>query len=250
MALGFGFFLIAAPAVVFAGMSKGGFGSGAAFASGAILATLIDPGMAIGIMLPLLMLMDVTSLKPYWKKWAIKESWLLIIGAMPGVLLGALIYTRVNADVFRFIIGIIALLFVGWQFGQARGLIKPARKALPDWAGLLSGAVAGFTSFVSHAGGPPAAVYMLSRKVGKTEYQATTVIVFWAINIAKAVPYTILGLFTWETLILDLILAPFAVIGVWLGVKAHHMISDRLFFMLTYVLLVVTGLRLVWLALT
>ena len=58
------FFSIAALAVVFAGISKGGFGSGAAFAAAAILATSIEPGQAIGIMLPLLMLMDVTSLKP------------------------------------------------------------------------------------------------------------------------------------------------------------------------------------------
>ena len=58
---GIGFFSIAALAVVFAGISKGGFGSGAAFAAVAILATIIEPGQAIGITLPLLMLMDVTS---------------------------------------------------------------------------------------------------------------------------------------------------------------------------------------------
>ena len=58
------FFIVSAAAVVFAGISKGGFGSGAAFVAAAILATIIDPGLAIGIMLPLLMLMDVASLKP------------------------------------------------------------------------------------------------------------------------------------------------------------------------------------------
>jgi len=63
-----GFFSIAALAVVFAKISKGRFGSGAAFVAAAILATIIEPGQAIGIMLPLLMLMDVTSLKPYWQK--------------------------------------------------------------------------------------------------------------------------------------------------------------------------------------
>jgi len=106
------FFAIAAFAVVFAGVSKGGFGSGAAFAAGAILATVIDPGQAIGIMLPLLMLMDVTSLKPYWGKWLGRDSWVLVVGALPGVALGALLYTRVDADVFRFLIGAIALAFV------------------------------------------------------------------------------------------------------------------------------------------
>ena len=90
--------------------------------------------------------------------------------------------------------------------------------------GTLAGLAVGFTSFVSHAGGPPAAVYLLSLKLRKTEYQASTVLIFWAINIAKAVPYAGLGLFTRETLLLDLLLAPFALLGAWLGVRLHHSI--------------------------
>ena len=75
-------------------------------------------------------------------------------------------------------------------------------------------------------------------------------IIFWAINLAKAVPYAFLGLFTLETLTLNVALAPFALIGVWMGVKAHHWVSDPLFFALTYALLTVTALRLIWMAMT
>ena len=134
-----GFFSIAALAVVFAGISKGGFGSGAAFAAAAILATIIEPGQAIGIMLPLLMLMDVTSLKPYWKKWLNRESVILILGSLPGVALGAWLYSRTNADVFRILIGVIALGFVLWQLGQRAGVLKQAKHHMPDWAGLIAG---------------------------------------------------------------------------------------------------------------
>ena len=242
------FFAIAALAVVFAGISKGGFGSGAAFAAGAILATVIDPGQAIGIMLPLLMLMDVTSLKPYWGKWQRRESWLLIVGALPGIALGAFVYNQVNADVFRIMLGIMALAFVFWEWMQRAGLIGRLKREPPDWAGLLAGGASGFTSFISHAGGPPAAIYLLSKNPTKTEYQASTVVIFWVINMIKAVPYAFLGLFSLETLTLDLLLAPFAFLGVWLGVIGHNIISDRLFFGLTYVLLALTGVRLIWIA--
>ena len=121
---------------------------------------------------------------------------------------------------------------------------------MPAWAGVVSGVAAGFTSFISHAGGPPAAIYLLSSKVSKTQYQATTVIVFWIINVAKVVPYAFLGLFTFEVFVIDLALAPFALFGVWLGVKAHDLIPEHTFFFLTYVLLFVTGLRLIWVATT
>ena len=240
------FFAIAGPAVVFAGVSKAGFGSGAAFAAATILALVIEPGQALGIMLPLLMLIDAATLRPYWCKWSWADAKVLVLGGVPGVALGAGLYKIANADVFRLLIGGISIAFVFWQVMQGRGLIRPLSNRLPVWAGWVSGGVAGFASFVSHAGGPPAAVYLLSQKLDKTTFQATTVLTFWAINIAKFVPYFFLGMFTLETARANLILAPFALIGAWLGVKAHHMVPERVFFRLTYALLLVTGAKLVW----
>jgi uncharacterized membrane protein YfcA len=244
------FFAVAVPAVLFAGISKGGFGSGAAFASATILALVLEPGMALGIMLPLLMVVDVTTLRPYWKRWSAYDAGVLILGAMPGVALGAALYKVADADVFRLLIGGISLGFVAWQMAVKAGLVRGAKAPMGRVPGLIAGMVAGFTSFVSHAGGPPAAVYLLSRKLQKTQFQATTVLIFWAINIAKAVPYAFLGIFTAETLLADLILAPVAVLGAWLGVKAHHMVPERVFFAITYVALVLTGTKLIWDGLT
>ncbi|CUH99021.1 sulfite exporter TauE/SafE family protein [Leisingera aquaemixtae] len=244
------FFVFAIPAVVFAGVSKGGFGSGAAFASAAILALVLEPGMALALMLPLLMLIDVATLKPYWGRWNMGAALLLIAGGLPGVALGAWLYTSVDADAMRVLIGAVAVGFVLWQLRARLGLRTVAARPLSRLAGLAAGLAVGFTSFVSHAGGPPAAVYLLSLKLRKTEYQASTVLIFWAINIAKAVPYAGLGMFTRETLMLDLMLAPFALLGAWLGVKLHHGIPERWFFALTYVLLTVTGSKLIWDGLT
>jgi hypothetical protein len=51
-------------AALLAGVPKGGFGSGASFAAAAILALFVPPGMALGIMLPILTLIDVATLRP------------------------------------------------------------------------------------------------------------------------------------------------------------------------------------------
>ena len=64
-------------------------------------------------------------------------------------------------------------------------------------------------------------MFMLSQRSPKTEYQATTVIVFTAINLAKFFPYAFLGIFTLDTLAVNLWMAPAAFLGVWIGVKAH-----------------------------
>ncbi|WP_299353997.1 sulfite exporter TauE/SafE family protein [uncultured Shimia sp.] len=239
-------FLLAALATVFAGVSKGGFGSGAAFASSALLALVLPPATALGLMLPLLMLIDVTTLRPYWMRWSWPDARLLVLGGIPGAVLGAALFTVANDDVLRLLIGGVALGFVMWRLVPGTGRIR----VQPGWSGGLAGVIAGFTSFVSHAGGPPVAVYLLSRGLEKTAYQATTVLVFWIINIAKAIPYGVLGVFTIETLKADLMLAPFALFGAWLGVKAHHWVSERHFFGVTYAMLTVTGLKLIWDALT
>lgn len=240
------FFALAIPAVIFAGISKGGFGSGAAFAATPLLALILEPGQAVGVMLPLLMLMDASALKPYWKTWDWPSARALIIGALPGVLIGAALYGYTDPDVFKFLIGVVALAFVVFSYVRARGLIDGSKTTFSARRGVIAGMIAGFTSFISHAGGPPAAIYLLSQKMTKTSYQGTTVIVFWSINLMKFGPYVALGIFSKETFWADLYLAPFAFIGVLIGVRFHRLVPERMFFALTYVLLLITGTKLIW----
>ncbi|CUH77988.1 sulfite exporter TauE/SafE family protein [Tropicibacter naphthalenivorans] len=243
-------FAFTIPAVIFAGISKGGFGSGVAFASSSILALALDPGVALGLMLPLLMLIDVASLPAYWRKWDWGAAKVLMIGAIPGTLIGALFYAWANADMIRFLIGVVAVAFVLWQGAVTKGLIRLGTQKFGQKTGLVSGVVLGFTSFVSHAGGPAAAIFLLGQGLQKTTYQATTVLVFWAVNFFKSGFYASMGIFTKDTLLMDLALAPFAVLGTYIGIKAHHYMSEKLFFAVTYVALGLTGLRLIWVAVT
>jgi hypothetical protein len=240
------FFLLAVPAVIFAGISKGGFGSGAAFAATPLLALVIDPRLALGFMLPLLLLIDLATLRPYWRKWDAEATRLLILSSLPGVALGIAVYRVADADVFRFLIGAISVGFVLFQVGRSRGWIRAAERPAGTGAALLAGIVGGFASFVSHAGGPPVAVYLLSRRITKTAFQATTVIVFLVVNVVKAVPYAALGLFSTETLWGNLLLAPAALFGAWAGVKLHRIVPEAVFFRITYVLLTITGSKLIW----
>ncbi len=243
------FWALAIPAVVFAGVSKGGFGSGAAFAATPILALVVEPAVALALMLPLLMLMDVAALRAYWRGWHAPSARVLILGAIPGIAVAGLLYDHAPPDLFRFLIGALAVGFVAFQLAQRAGWLAFGAGAFAARTGYLAGATAGFTSFISHAGGPPVAVFLLSQPIRKTVYQATVVIVFWAINLLKLVPFLWLGFFTVQSATLSLMLAPVAFFGVWLGVRLHHMVPESYFFALTYVLLTVTGARLIWVSL-
>lgn len=240
------FFALAIPAVIFAGVSKGGFAGGGAFAATPILALVIAPGHAVGLMLPLLMMMDFATLRPYWGKWDGAAARLLILGSLPGMFLAALVYHLANPNVFKLLIGLISIGFVAFQLSRQWGWLKLEGRVVGTRAGLFAGFGTGFTSFVANAGSPPAAVYLLLKGVGKTEYQATNVIVFWVVNLIKFVPFLFLGIATHQTILADLMLAPFALLGAWLGIKAHHAVPEKWFFALTYVLLTLTGVKLIW----
>lgn len=164
-------------------------------------------------------------------------------------MLGALFYGFTSPDAIRLVIGFVCLSFIAWQWSQKAGLIRIERE-MGTKTGIAAGLGAGFTSFVSHAGGPVAAVYLLGRGLSKTAFQATTVLVFWALNLSKVGIYGAMGIFSRDGLILAGLLIPFALLGTWLGVKAHRLVPERIFFGITYVLLAITGSKLIWDALT
>lgn len=244
------FFLFAIPAVMFAGIAKGGFAAGPAFLAAPLMAIVIEPQLAVGVMLPLLILMDVAAVRQYWRKWDWKNARSLMIGSLPGIAIGALTFQYMNDDFLRLLIGAIAIGFVLFQWAKKYELIPHEPRPFHAPRAIFWGCVAGFTSFVSHAGGPPASIQLLSQRLTKTEYQATSVIAFWWINLVKVVPYFLVGMFTRETFVANLYLAPVALIGVFVGVWMHKVVPDRLFFILAYTFLLMTGAKLIYDALT
>ncbi len=240
------FLAFAVPGILIAGISKAGFGGAASFVATPILAIVVDPGVALGLLLPLLMVMDGAGLRAYWRQWSLPHARALLVGAVPGMAMAAAIYRVTDPDVFRLLIGVIALAFAGFQGAVALGLVPRRRTPLPVGVGRAAGAAAGFTSFVAHAGGPAALIYLLSQGLSKTAFQATTVLVFTAINVAKAGLYAGLGVFTADLLLTALALVPVALAGAWLGVRAHRLIRERDFYLLTYALLAGSGVKLIW----
>lgn len=239
------FWAAAAPAVLIVGISKGGVGGGLGTVGVPILSLVVDPRIAAAVLLPVLCLIDLMSLKAYWGRWHRLNMRILIAAAMIGILAGALTFRHLDADAIRVLIGVIAILFALRTWLGARRSDRPA-SAPNALRGGLWGAVAGFTSFVSHNGGPPVAVYLLPQKLDKTLYQATTVVFFAAINYVKLVPYWLLGQFPATNLTVSAALFPLAVAGTLLGVWLHTRISDRLFFIAAYVLLFGIGIKLVY----
>jgi uncharacterized membrane protein YfcA len=156
----------------------------------------------------------------------------------------------INADMMRFMIGCVALGFVAFQLAKGSGLLSIAKRQPRASEGIGWGAAAGFTSFISHAGGPPASIYLLSKGLDRSTYQSTTVIVFAVMNAVKFVCYLWIGMIGSSTVVAVAVLAPFAIAGTFVGVWAHRQIPESLFFAIVYVMLTITGSKLIFDALT
>jgi len=240
------FYALAVPAVLIAGISKGGFGGGLGVLAVPMMALTTSPLTAAAIMLPILCLMDLFGVWAYRRRWDAVNMRIMVPGALVGIAVGAATFRFLDASVIRLIIGCIAVGFaLNYWLGALRGIEKRPRG--PDrLRGSFWSAVAGFTSFVAHAGGPPMSVYLLPQRLDRTVFVATTVLFFIVVNYVKLVPYAWLDQFATQNLMTSLVLAPLAPTGIWLGLWLHRRVSERLFYRACYGFLLMAGVKQLW----
>jgi uncharacterized membrane protein YfcA len=239
------FYPVAVLAVVLVGVSKAGFGGATGLMATPLMALFVPPTTAAAIMLPLLIAMDGLALRAYWGKWEASVLKGLIPGALVGIALGWATFGLLDDAKVALLLGVFCIVFAAQALARQ---LRPKRERAPvrPLSGPFWGGVAGYTSFVSHAGGPPLTAHMLALGLDKTTFQATTVVFYAAINAAKLPPYAALGLFEPSAWLTSLVLAPAAPVGIWLGMKLHSMVSERWFSRIIIAALVATGAKLIW----
>lgn len=209
-----------------------------------ILALAISPVKAAAILLPILLVIDAISIFSHRRN----VDWSIVISMLPaailGITFGGLTATYVSDNWIRVLIGLIALVFAINQV--AKDLLKrDSAKANPVGANIW-GFLAGFTSFIAHAGGPPYQAYTVPLKMEKMLFVGTSVIFFSLMNAIKVIPYYALGQFSGENLLVSASLIPIAILGVLAGVWLVKRISQNFFYNFTYLGMVVIGTKLIW----
>lgn len=238
------FWLIAAAAVLIVAMSKAGLLGSLGMVAVPLLTFVMPARDAAGMMLPLLLVMDVIAVWTYRKDadWRILR--IMIPGALVGTLIGWVLWAIVSDAMVLLFVGVVTLLFI-------LDAILPLRKKLEGlppsrgW-GAFWGGFAGFTSFISHTGGPPFQIYVLPQRLSPVLYSGTSAFFFAIVNTAKLIPYFFLGQLSVSNLTIGLILAPLAVAGVLLGVWLVRRISVKAFYNIAYWLVFVLALKLIY----
>ena len=237
------FYAAAVPAVLLMGLSKSGFGAGFGALAVPLMALAVPVPQAAAILLPLLAVMDGFGLVALWRDRDRALVRLLVPAGLAGTVLGTLLFGWLSAPLVAGLVGVLTLVFLA-----IRRVFPPRADAPPPSRALgrLMGMLAGFTSFVAHAGGPPVGFYVLPLKLAPVTFTATMAVFFTVVNLSKWLPYAWLGLFDARNLATSALLLPLAPLGVWLGVRVVRRIPPRLFYGLFELGMLLTGLKLLW----
>lgn len=239
------FYLLAVPAVLILGISKGGFGGGLGSLAVPLIALVVSPIQAAAVLLPILCVMDVHGAWVYRGRWDKANLKILMPAALIGLAIGTATFRYLDARMIRLIIGAIAVGFT-IQYWLGGLLATRAARGTDRLRGTFWGAVSGFTSFIAHASGPPMSVYLLPQRLDKTRFLATTIVFVLFMNYVKLVPYAWIGQFSSENLRTSLVLLPLAPVGMMLGIWLHRIVPQDVFYRICYLLLFLAGLKLLY----
>ena len=238
------FWSIAVLAVVIVSFSKAGLLGSLGMVAVPLLSLVMPARDAAGMFLPLLLVMDVIAIWTYRKDANWHILWIMIPGAAIGTLIGWALWAVVSDAMVLLFVGVVTLLFILDAMLPLRKKLEGLPPSKP-W-GWFWGGFAGFTSFISHTGGPPFQIYVLPQKLSPVNYAGTNAFFFAIVNTMKLVPYFFLGQLTVSNLTVGLILTPLAVVGVLVGVWLVRRISVKFFYQLAYALVAVLAVKLVY----
>ncbi|MEE4278008.1 MAG: sulfite exporter TauE/SafE family protein [Halieaceae bacterium] len=237
------FYLVSIPAVLLYGIAKGGFGGAVAILAVPLMALIMAPAQAAAIMLPILVVMDFVVIYSYRGHYDGRALRLLLPGALLGVAAGFVLADAMNDALMRVLVGGVALLF-GLQ--ALLGWLSSVGREHNAAAASFFGALAGFTSFSIHAGGPPLTMYLLPKQLPPMVYAGTAGLFFWVVNLAKLPPYYVLGQFTSDNLVYSAALVPFAPFGVLIGRRLVRLSNPRMYYRIIAAFLVLVGVKLLY----
>jgi uncharacterized membrane protein YfcA len=209
------------------GLSKAGL-KGIDMLNVTIMTIVFGGKASTGIVLPLLCVADILAVKYYHRH----AQWPHVIKLMPwmviGILVGVFVGKDLNEAIFRkvmasiIVLTVVIILVIEFR----KTVIIPGNKLFTAGMGLVSG----FTTMLGNLAGAFSNIYFLAMRLPKNDFIGTGAWIFLLINLFK-LPFQV---FYWKnitatSLLTDLALVPFLILGFWCGIKLVARIKDDLY---------------------
>ncbi len=225
---------------ILVGFSKGGLGGPVPVALTVPMMTLIiEPQIAVALILPLLIFADVFALYYYWKQWDRHIIKLMMVPGLIGVIVGAIVLKDIDPITLKRIIGGLTLLALTFKFASDRfaALAYEPRK----WHGYFAGWASGFGSTLANVGAPPFTAYLLLQpKMTPRRFVGTTTLFFAVMNLTKVPGFLLIGIFDLERLLsiawVFLLIPPAVIVARYLIDRINQQVFEWLMMIPLFVL--------------
>ena len=234
------FFWIAA-ILFLSAFTQGLSGFGVALVSMALLPKLIGIQASIALVALVAFVVDLSVLLRYWRSLQFRQMLPLILASFVGVPLGIFLLRRLDESITLPILGII---IAGYALYALLGLKLPTLKAR-GWAygaGFLGGLLGG----AYNTPGPPVIVYASCQAWEPDIFKGNLQAFFIQNSVIVLLGHYLSGNLTPEIWSLFWRGLPWLVVGVLTGLSMDRWINPQIFRRIVLVLLVVTGIRLVF----
>ncbi|MCP3997480.1 MAG: sulfite exporter TauE/SafE family protein [bacterium] len=173
------------------GFSKAGVGGTLGPFVTVLVALTLPADDAIGLLLPMLIIADWSTMTAHWGQWVSPIVIRLLITTTLGIAVGSTLVGSVSEPALRNLIAIAMLAFAAYYLATTTRVA--AHLALTRaWP---AGLVAGFVSALAHLGGPPIFAYLMTTDLKPRKFVATSAALFTITNLLKVPAYFFAGLF-------------------------------------------------------
>jgi len=233
--------------ILIAGALGGGFvsglsGFGLALIGLGIWLYAFPPTVAVPLVLLCAMVSQASTMRMVWRHIDFKLVTPFLIGGLAGVIPGSVLVAYADPWGFKLLIGLLLLIFPPALYFTPPMAVTFGGRWLDGVIGWIGGVMGGFAGL----SGPPPILWASIRGWDKHQrrgvfqaFNSTVLIAALALQVAH-------GRVTREVLFAALIALPAILIGVWLGARTYHALSERSFGNVVLGLLFLSGLSLVW----
>lgn len=212
-----------------------------------IFALLFGAKYSTGIVLILLVFADLVAVIYYRKAFLWNEVKKLLplsfIGLIAGLILGNFMDDKIFKIVIGFciIVGMLIMIVLEKSAEEKQNALVNKK-----WYSPVFGFILGFSTMLGNAAGPALSVYMLSKKLDKISFAATSAWFIMILNLTK-IP---LQAFVWDNLswsgfYLNLMALPFILLGGFIGIKIIKILPEKQFRNLIMTLVMISAILLI-----
>lgn len=165
-----------------------------------------------------------------------------LLTAIPLTISGSYLLTDIDSNKIKVGIGIFLILLVVYRRANMKKI------ELGDTGMLLGGGLTGFLSGLAGSAGPLGAAFFLGLNLTATAYIASEAFTALTMHLIKTIVYNKYSLVGRTELYYGLFIGVAMVLGSWTGKKIIEKLSQNKFVLLVEILLIISGLQLIWTA--